>query len=172
MPCDRHYFIFPQHLNQDLSTQAYLKQIQPGCESTALPSARRLFQKTLLRPWLLSTVDKWMLLRDWTGSPVWRGQRGEKGTTEGRLPQWLLLFSPTKNLTIQTKESFREQGCPVISNYPTLDGWTLEHAKINRLKIKCIPYCSEIMWAKTPRFHPPGEYTLQNEIWQPSRSLS
>lgn len=39
MLCDRHYFIFPQHLNQDLGTQAYLKLTQPSCESTLLPSA-------------------------------------------------------------------------------------------------------------------------------------
>lgn len=41
MLCDRHYFTFPQHLNQDLGTQAYLKRIQASCESTALPSAGR-----------------------------------------------------------------------------------------------------------------------------------
>lgn len=39
MPCDRHYFTFPQHLNQDLDMQANLKIILPSCESRALLSA-------------------------------------------------------------------------------------------------------------------------------------
>lgn len=41
MLCDRHYFTFPQHLNQDLGTQAYLKRIQWSWESTGLPFAKQ-----------------------------------------------------------------------------------------------------------------------------------
>lgn len=143
MLCGRHYFTFPQHLNQDLGTQAYLKWIQPRYESTALPSAKRADSEGFF--FFFQNMAMWMMML----LLVWRGwpKRERRQTSLFLSGSHSLLFN--KYLMTQRARASDKKAaslCQTIQNCY----WTLETVRIDRLKIKHIPYYSEILWAKTP----------------------
>lgn len=144
MLCGRHYFTFPQHLNQDLGTQAYLKWIQPRYESTALPSAKRTISEGFPPPPKYGYVNDDVI----TGM-----ERMAKEKREGKQTSLFLNGSHSLlfNKYLRTQRS-RVSDKRAVSLCQTIQNscWTLETVRIDRLKIKHIPYYSEIPWIKTP----------------------
>lgn len=143
MLCGRHYFTFPQHLNQDLGTQAYLKWIQPRYESTALPSAKRTISEGFFFPPKIWLCEWWCYY--WYGED---GLREERRQTSLFLSGSHSLLFNKYLMTQRARASDKKAAslCQTIQNCC----WTLETVRIDRLKIKHIPYYSEIPWAKTP----------------------
>ena len=124
--------------------QADLKWIHPHCESTAFPSANRTVRKDSLNVWpCLQGMSRCY-------SCMERIAKEEREKADLSLPSLMahFVFEPTTICPYKPVGGSGESAALLHQTIWTCC-WTLE-TLMNRLKMKQIPYDSEIAWTKTP----------------------